>query len=285
LIKDILVAASGDEQDEVIFATAFAFARSLQAHLDFCHLRMTPDLAMTWSPYFEMAQGYAVEEALDQLQRNAERQSMSARKLTLNFCGRNNIPITNPNSKVDRVSANYSEERDDVLSRFVFLARHHDLIVIGRSDYYQLLITELLFSSGRPIVVAPVLTPKTPIKVAMVGWKETPEAVHALSGAMPILLGCSRVVLTCVGNDELPRHRELDSVSTLLLRHGVASETMVVVDKGRSVADTLHAAAQVVHADLLVVGAYGHSWIRELIFGGVTGKLLGGASLPILLAH
>jgi nucleotide-binding universal stress UspA family protein len=67
--------------------------------------------------------------------------------------------------------------------------------------------------------------------------------------------------------------------------HRIAAETQTIRADGRSVAQQLHAAAEAAHADLLVIGAYGHSRIRNLVFGGVTEAFLDGANLPIFLAH
>jgi nucleotide-binding universal stress UspA family protein len=120
----------------------------------------------------------------------------------------------------------------------------------------------------------------------IVGWKETPEAARALGAAMPILKNARRVVLAAVTDGEpAPTARAAENVARQLTWHGIHAETQLIEAGRRSVAELLHDAAEAAHADLLVVGAYGHSRVRELIFGGVTEALLDGASLPIFLAH
>jgi nucleotide-binding universal stress UspA family protein len=119
----------------------------------------------------------------------------------------------------------------------------------------------------------------------MVGWKETPEAARALSAGMPILVNSRRVILARVEDGDFAQSGALDDLARQLAWQGIAAETQMIGADGRSIAQLLHAAAEAAHADLLVVGAYGHGRIRELVFGGVTQSFLEGARLPVFMAH
>jgi nucleotide-binding universal stress UspA family protein len=115
--------------------------------------------------------------------------------------------------------------------------------------------------------------------------EETREAAWALTAAMPLLVRAQRVILASVQDDASAPGGALDDLARELAWHGIAAAARTISSDGRSVAQVLHAAAEAADADFLVIGAYGHSRIRELIFGGVTEALLEGASLPIFLAH
>jgi nucleotide-binding universal stress UspA family protein len=289
MIKTILVAASGGEGDRSVFETALALAQPLEAHLDFYHLWVTPDEAAALTPHVDFAQGRALDDALNALQREAAAKSAASVRRFREFCESNGIPIAEPGQAARGVSADFLEERDDAIRRLIFQARHHDLVVVGRPHAHgarRSVAGHLLMASGRPVVIAPPVVKAASEGVAMVGWKETPEAARALSAAMPLLKKAQRVILAVVEDGEsAPIARAAEDLARQLAWHEIPVETQAIAADGRSVAELLHAAALAARADLLVVGAYGHSRIRELIFGGVTESLMDGASLPIFLAH
>jgi nucleotide-binding universal stress UspA family protein len=290
LIKDILVAALGDEGDPTVFATAMAFARPMQAHLDFYHVFVTRDQTAVFNPRVYFAQG-GVENALTGLQREAKARLAAARTATMDFCAREKIPIVPAGSKSLGLSASFIEDFDDIVERFILQARRHDLVVVSRPHGKQssvgFLIEQLLLSCGRPVVIAPSTAPQS-IRVALVGWKEAREAGLALSAAIPVLQECRQVivtrVLTSVDEDVRARRREVEGVAHYLARHGV--DAMVqVVRTALAPADALLSAAEEANADLLIAGAYGRSRFRELMVGGTTTSLLERANLPIFLLH
>jgi len=178
------------------------------------------------------------------------------------------------------------------------LAKHGhaaDLIVVSRGPEQHLedrvrlrLAEELVLVTGLPILILP--TGYEPAPAACIGqqvavaWKPTREAVRALRDALPILQHAQRVVLTTV------QPSGEDAVSALevvqyLRRQGVGAETVDVPEAEGGVAETLLAVAETHGCDLLVAGAYGHSRLREVLFGGVTRTLFRSSKLPLLLSH
>jgi nucleotide-binding universal stress UspA family protein len=289
VIKTILVAVSGGEGDRSVLETALALAQPLEAHLDVYHLRVTPDESAALTPHVDFAQGRALTEAMNQLERDAETKSAGSACLFREFCERNGIRIIDQGPATGGVSASFLEEKDEGVQRLIFQARHRDLVVVGRPHAHgtrRSVAGHLLMASGRPVVIAPsVVKPASEGGVIMVGWKETPEAARAIGAAMPILKNARRVVLAVVADaDPAPTAGAAENMARQLNWHGIHAE-INVIKAGRSVAELLHDAAEAAHADLLVIGAYGHSRVRELIYGGVTEALLDGASLPIFLAH
>jgi nucleotide-binding universal stress UspA family protein len=288
MYRTILVAANGGESDRSVFETALALARPFQAHLDFYHVRISPDQSAAREPHVDFSQGRALKDALDRLQSNMASRSAAALRHYQEFCDHNAIPIRDSSGKERKVTASWLEETDDAIGRITFRARHHDLIVIGRPhhayDRRRALVGQLLLTCGRPFVIAPPALRRS-TGVIVVGWKETREAAWALTAAMPLLVRAQRVILASVQDDASAPGGALDDLARELAWHGIAAAARTISSDGRSVAQVLHAAAEAADADFLVIGAYGHSRIRELIFGGVTEALLEGASLPIFLAH
>jgi len=237
----------------------------------------------------DFAQGRGLGNALDGLQRTAEAKYATATRASQDFCGRHQIPSADQGARQSGVTANWLEEKGDAARRFVLQARHHDLVVVGRPSGGQRaqrsLVEQLLLASGRPVVIAPQVAPGMAGRLAMIGWKETPEAAHALAAAMPILVNSERVILAGVEDGDSGPRSWLDAVARHLGWHGIVAQTQVISADGRSIAHLLHAAAEAANADLLILGAYGRSRVRELVFGGVTQSFLEGAAMPILLAH
>jgi nucleotide-binding universal stress UspA family protein len=121
--------------------------------------------------------------------------------------------------------------------------------------------------------------------VAIVGWKETPEASRALAAAMPQLRGARRVFLVSVEEDQAATLADLEHLARQLQWNGIAAEPRFISDKSTEVSRQLMKLAAETHADLLVVGGYGHRPLREAVYGGVTRALIESADLPILMMH
>ena len=128
-------------------------------------------------------------------------------------------------------------------------------------------------------------TSRTLTGTIMVCWKESGNAARAVAAAMPILAKAERVVFTSiVERDE----SVVDAVKDLARQfawNGVATETQIIPAKGRKIPDMLSAAAEECSADLVVMGAFGASRARQIIFGSCTEAFLRHADRPILLMH
>ena len=115
-------------------------------------------------------------------------------------------------------------------------------------------------------------------------WKEAAEASRALMAALPLLAAGKRVIVATVEETAESPGDDLGIVRQLAW-HGISAEPMRIPAEGRPVHEELECAATRYGADLLVMGAYGHSRARQLVFGGCTQHFLDGAELPVLLMH
>jgi nucleotide-binding universal stress UspA family protein len=171
----------------------------------------------------------------------------------------------------------------------MFHARHSDLIVLARPhhlDYMPtMLIEDLLVASGRPIVIAADSAAGGAIDTIVVGWKETPAAARALTAALPLLERAKKVILLSVAEGDGTMAQNLKHLVWQLAWHGIAAESRVIEGKSGEAAAALLAAAADFHADLLVIGGYGHRPMREYVFGGVTRSLIEKAKVPVFILH
>jgi nucleotide-binding universal stress UspA family protein len=290
MIKTILVPTSGSDSDASVFATALLLARPFAAHLQFLHVHLGPATAALYTPHVEFCRGPAVATALAELGEQQDALSRSALKHFEGFCASNGIVIRNTPGRLDVVSASWAEETDEPLRRLISHARHNDVVVLGRprnrDSMPRGLIEEVLMHAGRPVLIAAESGPGSVTGTIAVGWKETPEAARAVTAALPLLKAAGRVTLLAVTEPGSASRQELDDLARQLVWHGITAEVDVVGESSQTTASArLAAAAAKVHADLLVVGAYGHGPLRELVFGGVTRALIEDAALPVFLLH
>ena len=175
-------------------------------------------------------------------------------------------------------------------------ARYADLTILGQLDpdpgHPESVgpRPELVaLASGRPVLVIPYAGHFDKVgRRVVVGWNSTREAARAVNDAMPLLAAAEIVTVLTIDAREAPRgHGQLPGadISLHLARHGVKAQVEQTVSADLSVGDVLLSRAADLGADLLVMGAYGHSRLRELLLGGATRTLLGNMTIPVLMSH
>ena len=288
MIRTILVPTSGTSTDQSVFASAVALARPLGAHLHCLHLRFTLYEAAARAPHVAFCRGASLSHALDYLDEQDVALSAKAKTLFEEFCHAHAIPVRTAPSAIEEVSASWSEETDHVEEQLLAHARYSDLTVVGRRHNVDLMpadMTELLLlQSGRPLVIASDKPSNGHSGTIVVGWKPTPEATHALAGATPLLQRARRVVLVNIAEADA-KAAIPDALVRQLAWQGIVAEPHALSDRTTPAAVQLPRLAGQLQADLLVAGAFGHSPLRESVFGGVTRALLEHAELPVFVLH
>ena len=190
-----------------------------------------------------------------------------------------------------RVHQAIAAREDDLVARHALYA---DLTVILRSGEGELSTVErqsidgALFDSGRPAMFLPRTDETLDLSNILVAWNSRPEAAEALSNALPFLIAADTVTLLVVDAVLGPKDHGEDpgaDVAVLLARHGVSVEVRQADSGGKSVSEVLRQEAREHGAGLIVMGAYGHSRLRQTILGGTTQEMLEAAECPLFLAH
>jgi nucleotide-binding universal stress UspA family protein len=175
-------------------------------------------------------------------------------------------------------------------------ARYADLLIVGQPDpddpVPELMADtrpeQLALSSGRPVLAVPYAgkfgTTGTRILVA---WKPGREATRAVHDALPLLERADAVTVLVIDPEEDRAHGEEPGadIARHLARHGVKVEVEQTVSGETKVADVMLSRAADLGSDLIVMGAYGHSRMREFVLGGVTREILQHMTVPVLLSH
>jgi nucleotide-binding universal stress UspA family protein len=165
-----------------------------------------------------------------------------------------------------------------------------DLIVMGQSQEVSATapLAQVALSSGRPVLCIPYSGDFEAVgRRAVVAWHGTRESARALHDALPLLVKAEKVVLFTARDSVEGAGIDASSEDALkhLLAHGVKAElrhtALAGLDAGAAI---LNAVAED-SADLLVMGAYGHSRLRELVFGGATRTVLKSMTVPTLISH
>jgi nucleotide-binding universal stress UspA family protein len=167
-----------------------------------------------------------------------------------------------------------------------------DLIIIGQGDpeadnkaQSQYIADELVVSSPRPVLVIPFVGNYENFgKHIIVAWNNSRESSRALHEALPFLTEAEKVTLLSVNANDVDSF-ETEHVLAHLKRHGINANFKAGIWPDLKVGDALLDALVDHGADMLVMGAYGHSRIREMILGGATENILAHMTAPVLFAH
>lgn len=172
------------------------------------------------------------------------------------------------------------------------LARRFDLVVVGQPDRDKSAPVEVvdegvLFDSGRPVIFVPYIQ-KVGLKLerVMVCWDGSRSATRAIADAMPFLHKAKQIEIVMVAskagkNDEIPGA----DLGQHLARHGLKVDVKRITSPDIDVPSTILSYAADSSADMLVMGGYGHSRLREFILGGVTRGILETMTVPTLMSH
>jgi len=180
--------------------------------------------------------------------------------------------------------------------RFVALsthARYADLMVISQDDESPAVgggfADYVVMDCGRPVLIVPYIGAPAPLDgTVVVAWNGSRESARAVNDALPLLLMAQQVDVLVIDPDDTPLYDAALPGADLcehLARHGLKVEAKVNRGAGGSAGDQLLSHVADVSANLVVMGAYGHSRLREMVLGGVTRHMLQHMTVPVLMSH
>jgi len=276
VIKDIAVHLTGSSEDAIRIAHAAGVARTLDAHLTGIYLHQMPDVLSITDPSGSAFLQRLVEQSVAQAEAATEALDCEFRQLGLTY-------------EIRRLDV-YPRQVGHVLSSE---ARQSDLFVgtrpYGDPNKGQWVEEAVLFQSGRPcLFVPPSFQGHSAYKNVLVAWKNTREAARAVADALPLLKKAKSVVVAIVDEDlgaaEEQGNAPDEDIGRYMSRHGIEAEVHVIDGWTDTGAAILNEAVRTA-ADLIVMGAYGHSRLREWMLGGATRNVLNSAAVPVLVAH
>ncbi len=278
MIKDILVHVDESPRCDVRLDVAITLARRFGAHL----AGLYGSDPRAWTPYVGFEGTAQVLSMLEQAE--AARRAAAEAKFTERTAG----------AQLRTEWRLFGGWATDLAEH----ARYADLVVIGQTDRDEpdvgrLPVADVILGAGRPVLVIPAFGRFDTIGARpLIGWDGSREAARAVADALPFLRRAEIVRIMTVEAAKPPEAataaepgRRADALAAHLTRHGVAVEVVreAVADLG--VGDVLLSRAADLAIDLIVMGAYAHSRMRELVFGGATLTVLRQMTVPVLMSH
>lgn len=287
-IATILALIDGTASSEAALQAALQLGKRFSARVDLLHVEI--DVATAVPVVGEGMSGAAVEQIMQSLQAEAQTRAAEARRLFEAHSKKDKLAVVEPDAAprpgAFAVSFRHvvGREADEIVHR----GRLSDLIVLARAGgpaegEASAAFDVALFDTGRPTILVPAKPVAAIGDTVAVAWNQTREAARAVGGAMPILTKAKTVVI--LTGRESAASPEPSELANYLAAHGVSAKTWAFSPKSGSIGDELLAEAQKAGADLMVMGAYGHSRLRELVLGGATRGVLSRGAIPVLLAH
>lgn len=276
--KSILTIITNADSSAAQIDAAVALARREDAHLDV--LCVGVDLTQT-GYYYAGATAILTQEAYNQAREEADAAEAKIRQ---------RLEAEDIRWGVDTAVAQVGALGGPV----AMLARFSDLVVLAKpygpkgSQAAEAIVEAALFEGRAPVLVLPEGYTGADFgqRVAL-AWNQSDQALFATRAALPVLKAAAMVDITII---DPPTHGPERSdpggmLSQLLSRHGVHAEVSVLARTLPKTSEVLARHVRDINADLVVMGAYGHSRFREAILGGTTRNMLEHADVPVLMAH
>jgi nucleotide-binding universal stress UspA family protein len=286
MIKTILASLTGFSSDRTVLDTAIALARIDAGHVTCLHTRIDAAEGAALVGATNSQWHTNLPQMLQKIAQEENERSQHCKEAFADACQRLSVTINDDPVKAEGVSACLTE-MTTLLNATLHEARFHDLVVLARTpELSSERIQNLVAQVGRPIVIAPPKPVQVIGKTVVVAWKDGPEAARALGAALPLLLGAKRVIILSVSEDSAGDDTDLvsaEGVAKALKWHGITAEVQMSYGPSVSASAKILEIAYGLDADLLVMGAYGHSRMREFVFGGVTRDILTDCAIPVLM--
>jgi nucleotide-binding universal stress UspA family protein len=268
-MKNILLHIHDDDEQAVRLAAAVGLARQTNGHIN-C-VQVTPIQAYAGDPYGGLFGMAALIDTIHDSDK-ALRLTMESRLATAGVAWDWRCFDGNPVERLIEQSA---------LADVVVLSQPHHHRG-GRSP--APIIGDVVIHARCPVLMVPQGRQLVALdRPALVAWNGSAEAAHAMGLALPMLRRASGVHLVEV-SDDVPGVPASEAAQ-FLSRHGIAADVHDWPAKNRRVSVALLHAASELGAAYLVMGAYGHSRLRETVLGGVTRELIASSNVPLLMAH
>jgi len=288
-IRTLLVPVDGSTASSQALASALGLAKDLTAHVTALHVRADP--RDTVPLLGEGLSANMIEEMMAAAERESDHAAARAHEVFENALRKAGLPSVDPSPAPGEASATWLEDLGRAEGAIAHAGRLSDMMVMPRPDGdggygADSILNAALFETGRPVLIAPPDAGPVPGRHVAVAWNGTREAARAVHAALPLLKKADQVtVLTVTDSDEVMPAQDAAELVEYLEWHGIDPKAATVAAEGRSVGQTILAEAHARGCDLLVMGAYTHSRMRELVLGGVTKYMLAHTETALMMAH
>lgn len=286
-VSRLLAVINGTPESRAVMRAAVSLGKKRPCLIDGLHVRSDKDV-VSWSasPFYA---GPIPADIVTQLREQQDELRRAAKSIF--EVEANGLPYLENGSlpAPDQTAVRWQDAFGDQWDVISEQGRTHDLILVSRptaehweSESYE--AEAALFDSGRGVLIVPQEKTEIAAKHVAIAWADTPEAARSVTAADPFLDDAERVsIITVTKNGR--EEKGIDGLIESLKQKGLDVEIIHQIDNGEPVADQILDCVNDLEADLLIMGAYGHSRLRELLLGGATRGILRHAEVPVLMAH
>jgi len=285
-MKTILVSLEDCEATESMLETAWLAAEQFGCYVEGLYIKR----ALSGVVVADIG-GYAVATAdlIESFEEEDRQRGQRVRAGFEDFARGKGVALGGAATGKSGASANWFDDNAAGDAAAGMHARLFDLTVVGRpvsglSAPAMSTLETILFESGRPILIAPPVAPSTLGGTIVISWNGSTETARTIAHAGPFLGLAKKVVVLAVEGVMVPGPTATE-VARYLRHAGVAAEAREIAAGSRGGGEAILAEAAELGASLLIKGAYTHSRLRQMIFGGATSHILAAAELPVLMAH
>ena len=284
-IRKLLLPLTGTAAGEAALSTCLMIARNWNAHVTALHVRVdSRDVAPLAG---EGLSGAMIEEMMSATEKESSERAHAVRSMFDRFVLQHDVLLSEARPGAGCATASFAAvtgREEDLVAQQARLA---DLTVVPHPDAGEDVSSSdalhaVLFDSGRPVLISPQTAPATIGTRICMGWNGTAESASAVYAALPWLQRAEAVrILSADGYQR--RGPAAPDLAAYLSLHDVRADIVMFQSVGNSVGAGLLAAARDFGCDLLAMGAYSHSRLRQLILGGVTRHVLERGNLPVMM--
>jgi nucleotide-binding universal stress UspA family protein len=284
-IRKLLLPLTGTAAGEAALTTALMIARQWNAHVTALHVRVdSRDVAPLAG---EGLSGAMIEEMMSATEKESSDRAHAVRSMFERFVTGHDVSVQEPHPRADHPTASFAAvtgREEDIVAQQARLA---DLTVVPHPDAGEDVSSSdalhaVLFDSGRPVLISPQVAPTTIGTRICLAWNGTAESASSALAALPWMQRAESVrILSAEGYQR--RGPAAPDLAAYLALHDVDADIINFRSANGSVGAGLLAAAMEFGCDLLSMGAYSHSRLRQLIRGGVTRHVLEHARLPVMM--
>ena len=283
-IRTVLAEVTGNASDETVLETALTVADRHAAHITVLHVRRD-QLEPAWD-----AGMVDYGPIIDLLQQDAKKRETAARRRFEDWRKRHRLAEKAAPPGGRRPTVAFLSESGIALGRLTDAGRVSDLTIMLRPEIApadtSAEFETFLFDTGRPVLLLPAKTDGRLFEHVMVAWDGSLEAARAVALAMPFIETAGKVSVYTGGDQADARSGRLAAeLVKHLAWHGLKPRIAPNNPKAASIGADLLDSCRKGKASLLVMGAYSHSRLRQIVLGGVTRHVLANARLPLLMTH
>jgi len=295
-MKTILVPIPDTAVDTAAIEISLMVAKAVAGHVEGLYVEApAPITSRTLATYESASYGrlaatsHLAEQEFARAAEARERAAEQARAEFQRVCAAHGMPVCAPDASGPVPSASWRQAQGSYAGAVTARAPAYDLMVVpnpSTATPAREIAEHTLLETGRPVLLSPARPEPDPSSSAIIAWSPSLQAWRAVSAAVPLMAKARRVEIVSVGEDEAAVAESRTDVIRYLGWHGITATARQVEPLSRSIGDTLLHEASEAQAGMLVMGAYSHSRVRELLLGGVTRHVLSSvAATPVFMAH